>query len=400
MLKRIILLIISCLILLYSCAEHKNDSYTDSSEAEYTESRGEYFVYNGNFYYSTGAIIYYCPIEDLDNIDEYSQCLCFDPLCEHFDSRCMAYCGGSLSFCLRKHGDTTYIYTKYVNIHSESMSEEIARFNLDTMEKTVLVSGLVNGIHTRFIVNDDCLIFQEYTGEGIHLRTYMLQSGEYYEQPIDDTSYNLIGCDGDKIYYNDLSGNIYSNSYSFDSEKLLMTGILPYGYMIYNDKLYFPYNLSTIEVEGVLFNSADIYCTPLESPSIENSYAVVHGVSCYEALGADIFDGKLYYRPADPAILGNVTVSEELGDMDFTIVDEHGGRLNVIDLKTQSESVVCDDIGYNILDLLYASDEYIIFRSTGSGYRTDIEFDSYAAIKVYERGSGELYQILYFGPDK
>ena len=135
MLKRIILLIISCLILLYSCAEHKNDSYTDSSEAEYTESRGEYFVYNGNFYYSTGAIIYYCPIENLDNIDEYSQCLCFDPLCEHFDSRCMAYCGGSLSFCLRKHGDTTYIYTKYVNIHSESMSEEIARFNLDTMEK-------------------------------------------------------------------------------------------------------------------------------------------------------------------------------------------------------------------------------------------------------------------------
>ena len=37
MLKRIILLIISCLILLYSCAEHKNESYTDSSEAEYTE---------------------------------------------------------------------------------------------------------------------------------------------------------------------------------------------------------------------------------------------------------------------------------------------------------------------------------------------------------------------------
>ena len=49
---------------------------------------------------------------------------------------------------------------------------------------------------------------------------------------------------------------------------------------------------------------------------------------------------------------------------------------------------------------MYASDDYIIFRSTGSGYRTDIEFDSYVAIMVYERDSGELYQILYYGPDK
>ena len=41
--------------------------------------------------------------------------------------------------------------------------------------------------------------------------------------------------------------------------------------------------------------------------------------------------------------------------------------------------------------------EVLIFYANASGYRTDIEYDQFGAVYVYERNSGELYQILYYG---
>jgi len=401
MFKRFLFLLLICVIFFTTACTPQQDDipYSFMEEPEFTKSQTSHFVYQNDFYYIKNGIIFYCSLQDLKDIDNYSQCLCFDPLCEHKGSRCTAFTGvGDVSLCIRSFNGSAMLYTKYKNILSDPATYEIAQYDIKNSEKKVLVDGIVNPID-RFIVSDSAIIFEENLGDHISLQTYSFADTECYKQVNDEMKfYQIIGCSDDTIIYNDDSCNIYSNSYQFDQEKKLLTGILPYGYDVYDGNLYFPNNLNSVEMNGMSYNCVDICKTPLTNPSTKNSDVVAYNVCCYGKVSSYIFGSNLFYLPCEPSYVGEVKRSyDEMSEMTFTIINEHNGILWEVNTETLSEDVVVNDLGYNILELIYASQDLIIFYTNASGYRTDIEYDQFGAVYVYERNSGELYQILYYG---
>ena len=398
--KRIICLILLCsILLLIACSQQQSDASVE--EPEFTKSQTSHFVYRDDFYYIKNGIIFTCPLEDLRDIDTASKCLCFDPLCEHRDSRCRAFTGsGGVNLCIRSVGGAAVLFTKYKKLMEEPFTYEIAQFDIRNSEKKILVEGIANPIE-HFIVTDDGIVFEENLGDRVSLRAYSFADKQCFKQVNEDSKfYRLIGYSDHHIIYSDDECNVYSNTCQFDQEQKLLTGVLPYGYDVYDGDLYFPSSLSSKEVNGMSYNSANIYKTPLNSPSSKLYDIIAFNVCCYGKVSSYIFGGSLYYLPCEPSYVGEAKRSYDgMSEMTFTIINEHNGILWEVNTSTLSEELVVKDLGYNILDLIYASNEYVIFYSNGSGYRTDVEYDQFTAVFVYERGSGEMYRILYYGID-
>ena len=68
------------------------------------------------------------------------------------------------------------------------------------------------------------------------------------------------------------------------------------------------------------------------------------------------------------------------------------------DLITGEENLVFNDIGLNIRTILYASDSYIIFKSTAEGYKNIEKYNPYTSIYSFDRNNGVLSELLYYGP--
>ena len=176
-----------------------------------------------------------------------------------------------------------------------------------------------------------------------------------------------------------------------------MTGILPYGYFIYDGYIYYPDDMKSVNLNGWNFNSVSLYRVHMDEITIKNREVVAYNICYFGYLSAGIFNGCLYYLPCEPEYVGEHVDRGSNYEQSFQVYNEHQGEAWQVDLNTLDEEPVFLGIGYNIVDIVYADNKSFVFPSTGSGYDDLENYDAYSALYVYDRSSGELYQIIYYG---
>jgi hypothetical protein len=375
-------------------------------------SRGSY-VYGGKLY-EARRVLSACELAHLDEREEYAEAFCFDPLCEHDSPNCKAFIGGAGTLCVREIGGTAAVFAaggSGSENEEEKTAYKITRFDTDTLMKRELARGIPDPIET-LCVTDEYVVFTVRQGGRHALRACPANGAKtlwadalWAEDKPEGADHRLLGCVGENVYYYDEAGNVWETTVTFEKAKILFTGILPYGYLLWDGYLYFPYNLSAQEIQGYTdcftFSSADLFRTPLSAPSIENSEAVARGVyTSYNVIAARFFEGKLYWSPLDAEYFGTVEYgwstspdapgAELAGGSMIDTMIRSTASLYETDPRTLEATEVLSDLGYNTVNILYAGPEYVLFQSSVSGYRTDVPYDPMGAQYVYDRTTAAL----------
>ena len=136
------------MICLFSCTTSHSTS-TDHTD-EYAWGREQWCVFQDTFYaqYSNG-IVHCCELTLLSDMDEYAAPLCFDPLCDHVASDCMAYLDGyNSSICVNESEDGLYLYydmAAYDEEDEEIYVIERKNINNDKTERLIMICTQYSG---------------------------------------------------------------------------------------------------------------------------------------------------------------------------------------------------------------------------------------------------------------
>ena len=386
------------IISLFSCTS-SNDVSVDHVN-EYAWGRDKRCVFNDTFYaqYRNG-IVHYCELPLLSEMNEYALPLCFDPLCDHVASDCMAYLDGySASICVNENNGSLYLYYT-MSIFDEEDEEiyviEQKNISDDETERLITESDIIQ----RFMLIDTGIFYELTCGYEQKICYYSFEEKTITPISSDGKYYYLIGYENNCIYYNDSESIVYKvNLFENNGQQQIMKGILPYGYYVYNGNLLYPGNNANKSVDGIVFNEVTLCSTSLSEPNGKTGNVIAYDVCCYGNVGAEIFNNKLYYISNNPEYVGTKKEYYEDGsEEEYVVFNEHKGQLWEYDLITGEENLVFNDIGLNIRTILYASDSYIIFKSTAEGYKNIEKYNPYTSIYSFDRNNGVLSELLYYG---